>query len=231
VLPAIHVPTLLIHRTEDPVMRVEAARFMAERIPDARLVELPGTLHWPWLGDPDAVMEEIEEFVTGARRTAEPNRALATVVFTDIVRSTEIAAELGDRRWRNLLEDHEATAIREVAAHQGRLIKSTGDGLLATFDRPAAAIHCTQSLRESLSRQGLTIRAGLHTGEIELIGDDVGGLAVHIAARVSELAQADQTLVSRTVRDLVVGSGIEFAATGEVLRGAVGEWELLTVTG
>jgi pimeloyl-ACP methyl ester carboxylesterase/DNA-binding SARP family transcriptional activator len=231
VLPAIHVPTLLIHRTEDPVMRVEAARLMAERIPDARLVELPGTVHWPWLGDPEAVMEEIEEFVTGARSTAEPDRALATVLFTDIVRSTEIAAELGDRRWRNLLEDHDATASREVAAHQGHLIKSTGDGLLATFDRPAAAIHCAQSLRESLSRQGLTIRAGLHAGEIELIGDDVGGLAVHIAAGVSELAEADQTLASRTVRDLVVGSGIEFEATGEVFRGAAGEWELLTVRG
>jgi pimeloyl-ACP methyl ester carboxylesterase/DNA-binding SARP family transcriptional activator len=228
-LPTIHVPALLIHRTEDPVMRVEAARFMAERIPDARLIELPGTVHWPWLGDPDAVIEEIEEFVTGARPTVEPDRALATVLFTDIVRSTEIAAELGDRRWRNLLEDHDATASREVAAHQGHLIKSTGDGLLATFDRPAAAIHCTQSLREALSRQGLTIRAGLHTGEIELIGDDVAGLAVHIAARVSELAEADQTLASRTVRDLVVGSGIEFEPTGEVFRGAGGEWELLKV--
>jgi pimeloyl-ACP methyl ester carboxylesterase/DNA-binding SARP family transcriptional activator len=232
VLPAIHVPTLMIHRTDDPVMTVESARFMAGRIPDAHLVELPGTLHWPWLGDTDAVMEEIEEFVTGARPTAEPNRALATVLFTDIVRSTEIAAELGDRRWRIMLEDHDATASREVEAHQGHLIKSTGDGLLATFDRPAAAIHCAQSLRESLARQGLKIRAGLHTGEIELIGDDVGGIAVHIAARVSERAEADQTLTSRTVRDLVVGSGIEFEATGEVLRDAAGEWgELLTVKG
>jgi pimeloyl-ACP methyl ester carboxylesterase len=229
-LPAIHVPTLLIHRTEDPVMSVEAARFMAERMPDARVVELPGTLHWPWLGDTDAVVEEIEEFLTGGRRAVESDRALATLLFTDVVGSTEMAAELGDRRWRGLLEDQEATAGRELEAHQGVLVKSTGDGLLATFDRPAAAIRCAESLRESLARQGIHIRAGVHTGEIELIGEDVGGMAVHIAARVSSHAVAGQTLASRTVKDLVVGSGIQFEEAGAMqLKGVPGEWELFAV--
>jgi pimeloyl-ACP methyl ester carboxylesterase len=232
VLPAIHVPTLLIHRTEDPVMTVESARLMAERMPDARLVELPGTVHWPWLGDTDAVVEEIEEFLTGRRQVGEVDRALATVLFTDVVGSTEMVAELGDRRWRGLLEDQEATAGRELEAHQGVLVKSTGDGLLATFDRPAAAIRCAESLRESLARQGIHIRAGVHTGEIELIGQDVGGMAVHIAARVSSHAAAGQTLASRTVKDLVVGSGIQFEEAGAMqLKGVPGEWELFAVKG
>jgi pimeloyl-ACP methyl ester carboxylesterase len=230
VLPAIHVPTLLIHRTGDPVMTVESARLMAERMPDARLVELPGTVHWPWLGDTDAVVEEIEEFLTGDRQAAEVDRALATVLFTDVVGSTELAAELGDRRWRGLLEDHDATAGRALEAHQGSLIKSTGDGLLATFDRPAAAIRCAQSLREALSRQGIQIRAGVHTGEIELMDQDVGGMAVHIAARVSSRAGIGQTFASRTVKDLVVGSGIQFEEAGAMqLKGVPGEWELFAV--
>ncbi|MFL5827950.1 MAG: adenylate/guanylate cyclase domain-containing protein [Thermoleophilaceae bacterium] len=230
VLPAIHVRTLLIHRTEDPVMSVESARFMASRIPDSRLVELSGTLHWPWLGDTDAVIEEIEEFLTGRRQAVEQDRALATVLFTDIVGSTEMAAELGDRRWRGLLEDHEVTAGRELMAHKGKLVKSTGDGLVATFDRPAAAIYCALSLHDCLSREGMQIRAGLHTGEIELMGQDVGGMAVHIAARVSSLAGAGQTLASRTVKDLVVGSGIQFEEAGAAqLKGVPGEWELFAV--
>lgn len=229
-LPAIHVPTLLIHRRDDPGVSVEGARLMAEQIPDARLVELPGTIHWPWIGDADAVVEEVEEFLTGTRQAVEPDRALATVLFTDIVGSTETVAELGDRRWRSLLEGHDATAARELAAYQGNLIKSTGDGLLATFDRPAAAIRCAQSLQEALSRQGVAIRAGLHTGEIELTDQDVAGMAVHIAARVSSLAEAGQTLVSRTVKDLVVGSGIEFEEAGATeLRGVPGDWELFAV--
>jgi class 3 adenylate cyclase len=232
VLPAIHVPTLLIHRTEDPVMTVESARLMAERMPDARLVELPGTVHWPWLGDTDAVVEEIEEFLTGERRAAEVDRALATVLFTDVVGSTELAAQLGDRRWRSLLEDHDAMAGRELEAHHGNLIKSTGDGLLATFDRPASAIRCAQALRESLSRQGVQIRAGVHTGEVELMDQDVGGMAVHIAARVSSRAETGQTLASRTVKDLVVGSGIQFEEAGAMqLKGVPGQWELFAVTG
>jgi pimeloyl-ACP methyl ester carboxylesterase/DNA-binding SARP family transcriptional activator len=232
VLPAIHVPTLLIHRTEDPVMSVQSARFMAERIPDACLVELPGTLHWPWLGDTDAVIEEIEEFLTGKRQPVEHDRALATVLFTDVVGSAEMAAELGDRRWRALLEDHNAATRRELEAHRGNLIRNTGDGVLATFDRPAAAIRCAECLRESLSHQGIQIRAGLHTGEIELIGQDVGGMAVRIAARVSALAGAKQTLATRTVKDLVVGAGIEFEEAGAMqLEGVPGDWELFAIKG
>ena len=230
VLPAIHVPTLLIHRVGDAVIPVEGARLMAEMMPEARLVELPGTLHWPWMGDSEAVIEEVEEFVTGERRRAEPDRALATVLFTDIVRSTDLASQLGDRRWRQLVEDHDATVAHELARHNGRLVKSTGDGALATFDRPAAAIRCAGSLRRALSRQGLEIRAGLHTGEIELMRDDVGGIAVHIAARVSSLAESGQTLATRVVKDLVVGSGIDFAAAAShELRGVPGEWELYAV--
>lgn len=232
VLPAIHVRTLLIHRAGDAAAPVEGARLMAERIPDARLVELPGTIHWPWMGDPEAVVGEIEEFLTGRRQAVEPDRALATVLFTDIVGSTETAAKLGDRRWRTVLEDHDSTAGREVGAHQGNLIKSTGDGLLATFTRPAAAIRCAETLRESLSRQGIEIRAGVHTGEIELIGQDVGGIAVHIAARLSSLAEGGQTLASRTVKDLIVGSGIDFEEAGaRQLKGVPGEWELFAVKG
>ncbi len=230
VLPAIHVPTLLIHRSGD-VVSIEGARLMAQRIPDARLVELPGSIHWPWIGDPDEVVAEIEEYVTGRRQAAEPDRALATVLFTDIVSSTETAAELGDRRWRILLEGHDDTAKQEIQAHRGKLVKSTGDGLLATFDRPAAAVNCAQSLRDALSSQGVSIRAGVHTGEIELIGEDIGGMAVHIAARVSSLAEADQTLASRTVKDLVVGSEIEFEEAGaRQLKGVPGVWELFAVS-
>jgi class 3 adenylate cyclase len=189
-------------------------------------------VHWPWLGDTDAVVEETEEFLTGERQAAEVDRALATVLFTDVVGSTELAAEVGDRRWRSLLEDHDATAGRALEAHQGSLIKSTGDGLLATFDRPAAAIRCAQSLREALSRQGIQIRAGVHTGEIELMDQDVGGMAVHIAARVSSRAGIGQTFASRTVKDLVVGSGIQFEEAGAMqLKGVPGEWELFAVTG
>jgi DNA-binding SARP family transcriptional activator/pimeloyl-ACP methyl ester carboxylesterase len=232
VLSAIHVPTLLIHRTRDPAAPVKAARLMAERIPDARLVEFPGTLHWPWMGDTDLVIDEIEEFLIGRQKAVEHDRALATVLVTDIVGASEMAAEFGERRWRRLLEDHDATAGREIQAHQGMLIRRTGDGLLATFDRPATAIRCAQSLAESLSHQGIEIRAGLHTGEIKLIGQDVGGMAVHIAAGVSSLAGAGQTLASRTVRDLVVGSGIAFEDAGAAqLRDVPGEWELLAVKG
>jgi DNA-binding SARP family transcriptional activator/pimeloyl-ACP methyl ester carboxylesterase len=232
VLPAIHVPTLLIHRTRDPASSVRGARLMADRIPDARLVELPGALHWPWFGDTDAVIDEIEQFLIGSRAPVEPDRALATVMFTDVVDSRGTAAELDDRRWRSLLKDRDATAGREIEAHQGQLIKSADDGLLATFDRPATAIRCAQSLGQSLSLQGIEIRAGLHTGEIELRGKDVTGIAVQIAALVGARARAGETLASRTVRDLVVGSGIEFEEHGAVrLKGVPGEWELLAVAG
>ena len=230
-LPAIGVPTLLIHRTDDPIVRVEGARVLAERMPDARLVELPGTLHWPWIGNTDSVIEEIEQFLTGRRSTAEADRTLATVLFTDIVGSTARAAGLGDRRWRELVEDHDAAAALEVQRHNGRVVKSTGDGVLATFDRPTAAARCALAMHRAMARQELPLRAGLHTGEIELRGDDVAGLAVHIAARVNSLAGAGQTLATRTVKDLVAGSGLVFGPAGtHELRGVPGEWELYEVS-
>jgi DNA-binding SARP family transcriptional activator/pimeloyl-ACP methyl ester carboxylesterase/class 3 adenylate cyclase len=232
VLPAIHVPTLQLHRTGDPAASVEGGRFMSERIPDARMVEFPGTLHWPWLGDTDALIDEIEQFLIGRPPPAhEPDRALATVMSADFVDATKTAARLDDQRWQNLLEDvRDTTAGREIKAHQGQLIKGPGNGLLATFDRPASAIRCAQSLRQSLSLQGIEIRAGLHTGEIELRGEDVAGMALQIAARVGSHAKAGETLASRTVRDLVVGSGIEFEDHGAVqLKGVPGEWDLLSV--
>ena len=230
ILPAIHVPTLLIHRVDDPIIRVQGSRLMAERMPDARLVELPGSLHWPWMGDSDAVVEEIEEFLTGRRRPAEADRALATVLFTDIVDSTERAAAAGDHRWRAIVEDHDAATRFELERHHGRLVKTTGDGALATFDRPAAAARCALALQRAVARQGLVLRAGLHTGEIELRAGDVTGLAVNLAARVSATAGAGQTLATRTVKDLVVGSGIQFEPAGtHDLRGVPGEWELYAV--
>ena len=217
VLPSIHVPTLLFHRSGDPAAPVKAARLMAEQIPDARLVEFPGTLHWPWLGDTDSVIDEIEEFLDRRRPPVEPDRALATVMSTKIADSSKIAAGLD-------------AAGREINAHHGQLIKSNGEGLLATFDRPATAIRCAQSLGQSLSDRGMEIRTGLHTGEVELRGEEVSGMAVQIAALVGSQAKAGETLTSRTVRDLVVGSGIEFEEHGSVqLEGVHGEWELLAV--
>ena len=230
-LDSIHVPSLIVHRSDDVGASIEGARLAAELMPSARLVELPGDVHWPWMGDTDAVTDVIEEFVTGHRSVREPDRVLATLLVTDVVGSTLKAAEMGDSRWRDLLEVHHATASREIDAHRGSLITRAGDGLLATFDRPAAALRCADSLRASLSRHGLQIRAGVHTGEIELMGDDVGGMAVHIAARVGSLAEPGQTLASRTVRDLVFGSGIEFEPAGaHQLKGVPGEWELFEVS-
>jgi class 3 adenylate cyclase len=223
------VPTLILHRTGDQFSPVEQSRYLAERIPGARLVELPGEDHAGWEGDADAGNDEIEEFVTGHRPVREPDRVLATVLFTDIVGSTERARELGDRRWRELLDRHDATARAQLERFQGRLVKTTGDGLLATFDGPARAIRCATSLREQLP---VLIRAGLHTGEVELRGDDVGGIAVHIGARVAALAGASEVLVSRTVKDLVAGSGIEFTDRGvHTLKGVPDEWQLYAVTG
>jgi pimeloyl-ACP methyl ester carboxylesterase len=232
VLPTIHVPTLLFHRSGDPAAPVKAARLMAERIPDARLVEFPGTLHWPWLGDTDAVIDKIEEFLNDSQHPIEPDRALATVMFSDIVNSAELAAELGDRLWRGLLSERDATAAREIKAHHGQQIKSSGEAVLATFDRPATAIRCAQALGQALSHQGIEVRAGLHTGEIELKGEEVNGMAVQIATQMGSRAEAGQTLASRTVRDLVVGSGIEFEEYGAMrLEDVPGEWELLAVPG
>jgi class 3 adenylate cyclase len=232
ILPTIRVPTVVIHRTDDPFIPVEAARWMAGQIPGARLVELPGDIHVPWFGDTDAIIDEVEELVTGVRRSHEPDRALATVLFTDIVDSTRRAAQLGDRAWRELLERHDTLARDQLARFRGRYVKSTGDGMLATFDGPARAIRCAQALAAATAEQlNVTLRAGVHTGECELIGEDVGGLAVHIGARVAHLAGAGEVLVSSTVKDLVVGSGLDFAERGEhQLKGVPGRWRVFAVT-
>jgi class 3 adenylate cyclase len=233
VLPAIRVPTLVLHRTGEMVAPVEAARFTASQIPGARLVELPGNDHVPWVGDRQALVHEIEEFLTGARHVHEPDRILATVLFTDIVASTERAAELGDARWRELLEQHDVLARREIEAFRGRVVKTLGDGLLATFDGPARAVRCAQALAERAAGDlDVQIRAGVHTGECEQMGDDIGGMAVHIGSRVASLAAPGEVLVSSTVKDLVVGSGLEFTDAGEhELKGVPGPWRLYRTVG
>jgi class 3 adenylate cyclase/pimeloyl-ACP methyl ester carboxylesterase len=230
ILPTLRVPAVVLHRTSDTAIHVEAGRMIADGIPGARFVELPGDDHIPWFGDADALLEEIEEFLTGSRNASEPDRALATVLFTDIEGSTARAAELGDRRWRELLDRHQTLVREQLTNYAGREIKTMGDGFLATFDGPAKAIRCACSLAKRSSSEGVEIRAGVHTGECELIGDDVGGMAVHIGARVAAQAGAGEVLVSSTVRDLVVGSGIEFADRGShELKGVPGEWRLLAV--
>jgi class 3 adenylate cyclase len=227
VLPSIRVPTLVLHRSEDQVVAVAAGRHLADHIPGARYVELPGADHAHWVGDTDAILDEVEEFLTGVRHGPEPDRALATVLFTDIVRSTERAAEMGDRRWHDLLENHNEIAQREITRFRGRGIKSTGDGVLATFDGPSRGVQCARAMCDSVRALGIELRAGLHTGECELLGDDVGGIAVHIAARVAAQAGAGEVLVSSTVKDLVAGSGIEFEDRGTpALKGVPGEWRL-----
>jgi pimeloyl-ACP methyl ester carboxylesterase len=230
VLPAIDVPTLVIHREDDRVVPVRMARYMEERIPGATLVELPGADHLAWVGDQDGLLDEVEEFLVGSRRGDEPERALATILFTDIVGSTETAARLGDRRWRDLLERHDSVVRRQLEVHRGREVKTMGDGFLAVFDGPARAIRCAVAIRDQLGKAGVAIRAGVHTGEVELIGSDVSGMAVNIGARVGALGTEGEVLVSSTVRELVVGSGIEFEARGtHRLKGAPDEWRLFAV--
>lgn len=227
ILPTIHVPTLVLHRHGDRVVNRRAGKELAAQIPGARYVELPGIDHLPWTGDSEAVLGEIEEFLTGGRSEPEPDRVLATVMFTDIVGSTERAAELGDARWRELLAAHQAVVRRELTRFRGREVKTLGDGYLATFDGPARAIRCGGGIGEAARSLGLEVRIGLHCGEVELMEDDVGGIAVHIAARVGALAAAGEVLVSSTVRDLVAGSGIRFADRGAAhLKGIPDEWRL-----
>ena len=230
VLPTIRVPTLVMHRRDDSFLKVEHSRYLAEHIPGARYVELEGSDSLFSVGDADALIGEVEEFLTGARHVREPDRVLATVLFTDIVGSTERAAELGDSDWRSLLQRHDALVRTEVERHRGRTVKSTGDGVLATFDGPARAVRAATSIGDSVRRLGVEIRAGLHTGELEVLEDDVGGLAVHIGARVMGKARAGEVLVSSTVKDLVVGSGLDFSERGEhELKGIPGAWRLFAV--
>lgn len=230
ILSTIQVPTLVIHRNNFRLSPVEQGRYLSENIPNAKYVELEGSDGFIYLGDSEPIFAEIEEFVTGARHAAEPDRVLATVVFTDIVQSTDKAAAMGDRRWRQLLDEHDEVVSRHLDKYRGRLVKTTGDGLLATFDGPARAIYGAGAIRDDLRKIGIDIRSGLHTGEVEVRGDDVGGIGVHIGARVMSVAKAGQLVVSSTVKDLVAGSGINFADLGpHTLKGVPDEWRLFEV--
>jgi pimeloyl-ACP methyl ester carboxylesterase/class 3 adenylate cyclase len=229
ILPAIQAPTLVLHRRGDRAIPISEGRFIADHIPGARFVELPGADHWPWIGD-DRAIEEIQEFLTGMREHAEPDRALATVMFIDIVDSTKRAADLGDRRWSDLLEAFYAIVRGELVRYQGREIDTAGDGFFMTFDGPARAIRCAATLIDAVAALGLDIRVGIHTGEVERLADQPSGLAVVIGARIGALAGAGEILVSRTVKDLVVGSELAFDKRGsQRLKGVPGEWELYAV--
>jgi class 3 adenylate cyclase len=231
VLPTISVPTLVMARGEAQRIPPAHSRYMAAHISGARYVELPGTDTLMWAGDQDATVGEIQEFLTGVRPVSEPDRVLATVMFTDIVGSTERASRMGDRAWRELLDRHHVVVRQELGRFRGKEIVTAGDGFLATFDGPGRAIRCARSIVDKVRALGLEIRAGLHTGEIELVGDDVRGIAVHIGARVVALAGPGEVLVSSTVRDLVAGSGIDFEDRGaHSLKGITNEWRLFLVT-
>jgi class 3 adenylate cyclase len=230
ILPAVRVPTLVLHRSGDLAVEVDQGRYLAEHIPGAKFVELAGDDHLWWIADSASIVNEIEEFLTGERRATEPDRVLVTVMFTDIVSSTERMSGLGDRRWRDLLDSHNAVVTKQVAKFRGRVVKSTGDGFLATFDGPARAIHCALTTSQEVHNLGIEIRSGLHTGEVEIVGDDVGGISVHAAARIMANARADEVWTSRTVRDLVAGSQFKFREQGSYnLRGISGDWPLFTV--
>jgi len=228
VLPAIRVPTLVLHRRDNAWMRIGHGRYLAQHIPDARLVECEGDEHVPYVGNVDAVMGEIEELVTGARVPHVGERVLATMLFVDIVDSTATAAAAGDGRWRGVLDRWEAMVERQLRRYRGRRVHGTGDGLLATFDGPARAIRCAMAIRDASHPLDLQVRTGLHAGEVEVRGDDIGGIAVHVAARVCGHAAPDEVLVSSTVADLVAGSDLIFTSQGRyTLKGIPREWELL----
>ena len=216
ILPYVHVPTLVIHRTQDPVVNVEGGRQLAKSIPNARLLEVPGIDHLPYLGDDsDQLTDEVAEFLTGVKPEIGGERILATVLLTDIVDSTKRAEAMGDRRWRDLLDAHNVIFRRELTRFRGVEVKTTGDGFLATFDGPGRAIHCSLALIPAMRSLGIEIRAGLHTGEVEVGKNDVRGIAVHVAARVAAQAQASECLVTRTVKDLVAGADIRFTECGK----------------
>jgi class 3 adenylate cyclase/pimeloyl-ACP methyl ester carboxylesterase len=230
VLPAIRVPTLVIHRADAREINAAHGRYLAEHIPGARHVELPGIDSFIWAGDQDAILDEIQDFITGVRPAPTARRALATVLFTDNVDSTKKAAELGDRDWRRLLDEHYIVVRRQLDRFDGHQVKTVGDGVLATFDQPAPAVRCAAAIRDDVAELGLGLRAGLHTGEIELQADDIAGLGVHIASRISALAGAGEVLVSSTVKDLVAGSGLEFDDRGSrELKGVPGEWRVFAL--
>jgi class 3 adenylate cyclase len=230
VLPNIHVPTLVMHRRDDQLIDIRHSRYVAEHIPGARFVELPGSDNLIVAGDVEAVLGEVEEFLTGRRGATDAERVLSTVLFTDIVDSTGHAATLGDRRWRDVLDSHYELVGRAIERHRGRQVKTVGDGVLATFDGPARAVQCAVAIRDAIRQVGLTIRAGLHTGEIEQRGNDVAGIAVHIAQRVQGVARPGEVLVSRTVVDLVGGSGLQFEDRAEhALKGVPDPWRLFSV--
>ena len=229
-LPLIQAPTLVMHRRGDHAVNYRAAQWLSEQIEGARYLEFEGEDHFPWVGDSEGPLAAIEEFLTGVRPAPAAQRVLATVLFTDIVDSTRLATELGDARWRELLERHQQLTREQLERYGGREIKTTGDGFLATFDGPTRAAECARAIAGAMPALGVAVRAGLHTGEVELIGDDVGGIAVHVAARVSALAEGGEVLASRTVRDLAAGSGVEFAPAGRhELKGVADEWELYRV--
>jgi class 3 adenylate cyclase len=226
----VSAPTLIIHRSRDAAVPLSAGRHLAEHIPNAKMVEVDGVDHLLWAGDQDAILDPIEEFLTGSAPDREAERVLATVLFTDICGSTERLAELGDRRWREVLLRHDAIFREQLERNHGREVKHTGDGFLATFDAPARAIRCAQAVGDSLRREGVEIRAGLHTGECVLRGDDIAGIAVHVAARIAARADPGEVLVSRTVTDLVAGSGIRFEDRGtHDLKGVPEPWHLYVV--
>jgi class 3 adenylate cyclase len=227
-LPTIRVPTLLLHRVGDRLINVEASRYMARHIPGAKLVELPGDDHLVYMGDSDTVFGEIQEFLTGVRTPAQLDTTLATVVFVDVVDSTQKAAALGDARWHDLLSAFHGTVQRALNRHRGRLIDTAGDGVFASFDGPARAIRCAGEIRTQAASLGLGTRTGVHTGECRIAGDKLAGIAVHIGARVAAVARPGQILVTGTVRDLIAGSGLQLSDCGlHALKGVPGEWRLL----
>jgi class 3 adenylate cyclase len=230
VLPAIRVPALVIHRTDDPLCPVEGARYLAQNIRGAKLVELPGNDHIPFVGNGDAIVDAIQEFLTGVPPAVETDRVLMTVLVVDIVDSTRLALELGDRRWCDLLSAYRAAVREELVRFRGIERSASGDGILATIDGPARAIRCACGIAQAVQPLGLEVRIGLHTGECELLGDDISGVAVHIGARVAGLAKAGEILVSSTVKDLVVGSGLSFVDRRQhTLKGIPGLWHLYSV--
>lgn len=233
VLPAVQAPTLVMSTVDNPVVHHDHGTYLADRIPGARFVERHGTDDFfSSFTDSSEVLDAIEEFITGERQVAEPDRAFATILFTDVVGSTQKVAELGDDRWKQVLDSHDDLVARELDRHRGVKVNSTGDGVLATFDGPARAVRCAQAIVEAVKPLGIELRAGLHAGEVELRGGDIGGIAVHIGQRVSALAGAGEVLVSRTVTDLVAGSGLRFDDRGEhELKGVPGTWKVYAVHG